>query len=142
MSTHHLIIFHARKVQRSSGAGFTLTELLTAIVISVIATYAIVNLFSAINISQRNVWYEDVATRAARAEIENARAKGVAQLAPGDTDISSRLPSSLPSGATGTLSVGSVFAGKARIVTVAITWQNGQKKVVLTGTVGQQGLLP
>lgn len=132
----------ALSAQKSTEHGFTLAELIVTVLVAGIAIISIVNLFAAISISQRNVWYEDVATRTARSEIENARAKGIGSLATGNTDIKNRLPSTLPSDATGVMNVGSVYAGQARLVTVTITWQGGVKKVVLTGTIGQQGLLP
>jgi prepilin-type N-terminal cleavage/methylation domain-containing protein len=128
--------------QRSSERGFTMVEMLVTAAVGTIAIITVVNLFTVISASQRNVWYEDVATRAARSEIENARAKGVASLVVGTTVISDRLPSTMPAGTEGTLTVGAVYAGQARLVTVTITWQGGKKKVVLSGTVGQQGLLP
>ena len=128
--------------KKPSEYGFTMVEMLVTIAIGTIVIVAVVNLFTAIGSSQRNVWYEDVATRAARSEIENARAKGINVLTYGDTDITHRLPSTLPSDATGTLNVGAVFAGQARLVTVTISWQGGSKKVVMTGTVGRQGLIP
>ena len=119
-----------------------MVEMLVTAAIGAIAIVAIVNLFTAISAGQHNVWYEDVATRAARSEIENARAKGINVLTTGTTDIDYRLPSTLPDDADGELNVGPVFAGQARLVTVTITWQGGNKKVVLSGTVGRQGLIP
>lgn len=122
--------------------GFTLIELVVTLAVGAMAIATVVSLFSAIQGNQRNVWYLDVATRAARSEIESARAKGVDQLIPGDTTITSRLPSSLPQDATGVLNVGPVFAGKSRLVTVTIKWQGGVKKVVLSGVVGRKGIIP
>lgn len=119
-----------------------MVEILIAVSIGIIVITSIVGLYTAIGASQRNIWYQDVATRAARSEIENARAKGISLLVLGDTDIKSRLPAELPSDATGTLNVGSVFAGQSYLVTVTIAWQGGAKKVVLTGVVGRQGLIP
>jgi prepilin-type N-terminal cleavage/methylation domain-containing protein len=123
-------------------SGFTMVELLVTIFVGAIVVGTIVNLFSAIGTSQLNVWYMDVATRAARSAIENARTKGVNSLALGDIDITSTLPTTLPTDAKGTMNVGSVFAGQARFVTVTITWRGGLKKVILSGVVGRQGLIP
>ena len=117
-------------------------QILIAMLVGAIVIATIVSLFVAISNAQRNVWYLDVATRTARAQIETARAKGVNLLVEGDIDIKSELPASLPQDATGILNVGPVFAGQSRLVTVTITWHGGDKEVTLTGTVGREGLIP
>jgi prepilin-type N-terminal cleavage/methylation domain-containing protein len=122
--------------------GFTLVELMVSMVIGAMAIATIISLFSMLQSNQRNVWYLDVATRAARSEIETARTKGVDLLPKGDTDIKSRLPPTLPADATGILNVGPVLYEKSRLVTVTITWQGGAKKVTLSGVVGQKGIIP
>lgn len=142
MPTHRQLPSGVTNAHRSIERGFTMVEMLVTAAVGTIAIITVVNLFAAIGVAQRNVWYEDVATRAARSEIENARAKGVAMLNSGTTDITYRLPSTLPPDVAGTLNVGQPFAGQARLVTVTISWQGNAKKVVMSGTVGQQGLIP
>jgi len=133
---------HAHTTKRSHEHGITLIELVVSITVGAIFIASIIGLFIAIGSSQRNVWYLDVATRTARSEIENARAKGVNLLTEGNTDITNNLPSALPQDATGVMNVGSVFAGRSRLVTVTITWSGGAKNVTLTGVVGRKGLIP
>ncbi len=122
--------------------GFTLVELLVTVVILGLAIVSIGGLYYSLQIAQSQTEHLDIANRAASTEIENLRNSGYSSLVPGDTiDFSSSLPSSLPQGRTGTVTITEPQSGLRR-VDVTISYKDfGKSEVVkLSSDIGIIGI--
>ena len=130
----------ASKAQQESG--FTLVELIVTIVVLGIFITSLGGLYYIMQASSVKTQHLDMATRAARTEIEQLRNNGYGLLTPGSTiDFTSSLPSSLPSDRKGTVTI-SQPADDLRRVDVQVTYTDYGKtqKVILSSNIGVIGI--
>lgn len=122
--------------------GFTIVELLVAIIIIGITTASISSLFISIQNVQRKTSYLDSATRSAQREVESLRNDNYASLTAGQTiNFTSELPTSLPSNRSGTVVVSEPSADIKRVdVTVSYTDGGKQQVVKLSSLIGVIGI--
>lgn len=122
--------------------GFTLVELLLTIIVLGIAIVSIGGLYYALQISQVQTQHLDLATRAARTEIEDLRNNGYNTLVDGSTiDFTNSLPSSLPPSKTGTVGVSEPVDGLKRVdVTIKYTDYGKVQTVTLSSDIGVIGI--
>jgi prepilin-type N-terminal cleavage/methylation domain-containing protein len=123
-------------------SGFTLVELMVAVVILGIAITGISELYYSMQRVQAENQNLDIATRAARTEIEVMRNNSYNALTPGDTiDFTSSLPSSLPSDRHGSVTISQPVDGLRRVdVTVTYTNFNKPQTVELSSEIGVIGI--
>lgn len=123
-------------------AGFTIVELLVTIAIVGITTASLASLFISIHKVQQQTIYVDSATRAAQREIEVLRNDNYASLTPGQTiDFTADLPSNLPRGSTGSVSVSQPSTDLRRVdVTVTFTESGKQRNITLSSLIGVIGI--
>jgi prepilin-type N-terminal cleavage/methylation domain-containing protein len=122
--------------------GFTLVELMTAVVILGIAITGIAELYYSMQRVQAENQNLDLATRAARTEIEVLRNNSYNSLTPGSTiNFSSSLPNSLPSDRHGSVVI-SQPTDDLRRVDVTVTYTNFGKAqtVELSSEIGVIGI--
>ena len=122
--------------------GFTIVELIVAIIVLGIVVASLSSLFLGIQRTQTQANYKENATRAAQREIESLRNNNYNSLAVG-TDISftNELSPKLPAGSTGNVVVTEPSAGLKRVdVTVTYPDKNLQHKVVLSSLIGVIGI--
>lgn len=124
--------------------GFTIVEILVVIFMFSAAIITLSSLFSYIQYAQRDVQYLDIATRAARAQVEYLRNGKYNTLTTGTpVNFSSSLPSTLPSGSTGVVNV-STPSGMSGLkqLDVKVEWPVGgiTKSTTLTALIGASGL--
>lgn len=122
--------------------GFTIVELLVAILILGIVTASISTLFISINTLQRKTSHIDSATRAAQREIETLRNDNYGSLIAGQTlDFTDQLPATLPKDRAGTAAISEPSPDLKRVdVTVTYTESGRQEKVVLSSLIGVIGI--
>lgn len=129
------------KIQNSN-RGFTLVELLLTLVVLGIAISSIAELYYSTQSAQVQSQHLDLATRAARTEIESLRNNGYNSLTPGDSiNFSDKLPASLPSDKTGIVEVSQPSDGLRR-VDVSVSYTDGPKPqtVKLSSDIGVIGI--
>jgi prepilin-type N-terminal cleavage/methylation domain-containing protein len=122
--------------------GFTLVELLLTIIVLGIAIVSIGGLYYALQISQVQTQHLDIATRAARSEIEDLRNNGYNSLVDGATiDFTSTLPPNLPSDKKGTVAISEPVSGLKRVdVTINYTDYGKKQSVELSSDIGVIGI--
>lgn len=122
--------------------GFTLVELMVTIVVLGIAISGIAGLYYTMQVSQVQTQHLDLATRAARTEIENLRNNGYNGLTSGGTlNFTASLPAALPGDKTGTVIISEPLAGLKRVdVTVTYTDYGKQQTVELSSDIGVIGI--
>ncbi len=122
--------------------GFTIVELLVAIMIIGVVTASISSLFISINTLQRKTSRIDSATRAAQREVETLRNDNYSELVAGQNiDFTNQLPTNLPADRNGTVAVSEPSADLKRVdVTVTYTDGGKQEKVVLSSLIGVIGI--
>ncbi|MBA2279102.1 type II secretion system protein [Candidatus Saccharibacteria bacterium] len=129
-------------MKKRSQAGFTIVELLVAIVVIGMIIVGITNLYITIETTQRKTYHLELATRAGERQIESLRNQQYSSLTPGvDIDFTSELPADLHSPKTGTIEVSEPSAGLRR-VDLAITYKDGadQRTVQLSSLIGVIGI--
>lgn len=122
--------------------GFTLAEVMITLVIVGALMIGLGTLFISIQRVQAQASYIETANRAAQREIETLRNGTYNSLTPGQTiDFTAQLPSSLPSGATGTVTVSEPVAGLRR-VDAMVTYRYGDisRDVTLSSLIGIIGV--
>lgn len=122
--------------------GFTLVEIMVAIVVLGITIASLSSLFISIRTVQSQTLYFDTANRAAQRQIESLRNNSYSSLTPGQTiDFTDQLPNNLPDGQAVAV-ISQPVDGLRRVdATVTYTTQYGQtKSVVLSSLIGQIGL--
>ena len=132
---------------RQRQQGFTLVEILVVMFMFSAAIITMSSLFSYIQYAQRAVQYLDIATRAARAQVEYLRNGRYSTLSSGTpVDFTSTLPSALPNGSTGVVTVSNApgISGVKKL-DVKVEWPvngNGatRKSTTLTALIGASGL--
>lgn len=123
-------------------AGFTLVELIVTVVVLGIVISSLGGLYYIMQQASIRSQRLDLATRAARTEIEQLRNSGYSSLTPGSSiDFTSSLPASLPKDRNGTVTV-SQPADDLRRVDVQITYtDNGTpQKIILSSNIGIIGI--
>ena len=122
--------------------GFTIVELIVTIVILGIAVTGIADLYYTMEIAEVQSQHLDLATRAARSEIEDLRNNGYnALVSQGTINFTSTLPTSLPRNRQGTVVVSQPVSGLVQVdVTVTYTDYNQPKTVKLTSDIGVIGI--
>lgn len=129
-------------MKRRGEEGFTLVELITAVVVLGIIGTSITALFLNIQQIQISTNYLESATRAAQREIESLRNSNYNNLTPGSTiTFTDQLPDDLPSGKTGTVVVSEPSPGVRRVdVTVTYTHEDTPRKVEMSSLIGVIGI--
>lgn len=122
--------------------GFTLVELIITIVILGIAVTGIGDLYYTMQIAEVQSQHLDLATRAARSEIEDLRNNGYnALVSQGSINFTNSLPASLPRDRQGTVAISQPVSGLVQVdVTVTYTDYNHPKTVKLTSDIGVIGI--
>ena len=122
--------------------GFTIVELLVAIMIIGVVTASISSLFISINTLQRKTSHIDSATRAAQREVETLRNDNYGALIAGQSiNFTDQLPTSLPADRKGSATVSEPSPDLKRVdVTVTYTDGGKQEKVVLSSLIGVIGI--
>jgi len=122
--------------------GFTLVELLLTIVVLGIVITSLGGLFYITQILEVQSQHLDLATRAARTEIEDLRNAGYDTLTPGDTiNFTSSLPTELPPSRSGTVTISQPASGLRRVdVTVSYTDYGQPETVTLSSDIGIIGI--
>lgn len=123
-------------------SGFSLVELLAAIIVLGIVAGSITSIFGGIQRVQTATGYHETATRAAQRQVEVLRNNNYASLTPGSTiDFSSNLPNSLPNSKIGTVQVSEPVPGLRR-VDVTVSYLHGEKthNVRLSSLIGEIGI--
>lgn len=122
--------------------GLTLIELMITIVVLGISIAGIGSLYYYMQNMQVESQHLDLATRAARTEIEVLRNNSYNSLTPNSTiDFSSSLPSQLPPGKSGTVKVTEPTPGLRQLdVTVTYTDFGKTETVQLTSDIGVIGI--
>lgn len=126
----------------ASARGFTLIELLITILVLGIVIGGLSGLYYSMQVMQVQSQHLDIATRAARTEIERLRNDGYSSLTPGDTiNFTAKLPDELPPSRKGTVAISQPTEGLRRI-DVTITYQDYGKpqKVKLSSDIGVIGI--
>lgn len=127
---------------RRNEAGFTLIELIVTITVMGLLVAGIVNLYIAIETSQRKSYHLELATRAGERQIEALRNAQYGSLEPGeDIDFTSTLPEDLPAPRTGIVEVTEPESGIRRVdVTISYKDGSGTKTVKQSSLIGIIGI--
>lgn len=130
-----------QRIQRRQD-GLTLVELLVAVIVLGIAITGIAGLYYTMQVMQTRSQHLDIATRAARTEIEVLRNNSYGSLTPDSTvDFTSSLPTSLPHDRQGTVAISQPTDGLRRVVvTVTYTDFGKSQKVILSSDIGIIGI--
>ena len=123
-------------------SGFTLMELLVTIVVLGIVISSLGGLYYLMQANEVRSQHYDLATRAARTEIEDLRNNGYDSLTPGSSiNFTSNLPSGLPSNKSGSVAISEPVQGLRRVdVTVSYTDYGYTQKITLSSDIGIIGL--
>ena len=126
---------HVFRIKGKRQQGFTIVEVIVVIVVLAIGMGALINLFTSIQSAQRNATYVDIASHAARTEIERLRSADFNSIQAGGTYPFSQLPSTLPPGSVGTITVSTpANAPMSKQVNATVTYKVGtlDKQVAIT----------
>lgn len=129
-------------MKRHDQSGFTLVELVITILVLGVVLTSVVTLFVNIQQAQTHTRYLETATYAAQAEIESLRNINYNNLTPGQTiNFTDDLPDSLPSGATGTVTISEPVSGLRRAdVSVSYSYKGKDRTVSLSSLIGVLGI--
>ena len=123
--------------------GFTITEVLVVVSVFGITMVAMGMMFSSLQGAQRSARYLDIATNAAKDQIELLRNSNYTLLQPGTPaiDFSTSLPNELP-GKTGHAVITDPLLPNLKRVDVTITYKigNDTRTVKMTSFIGASGL--
>lgn len=122
-------------MERKKQQGFTIVEVIVVIVVLAIGMAALINLFTSIQSAQRNASYVTIATHAAHTEIDRLRTTDFDSIQAGGTYPFSQLPSTLPPGSVGTITVSTpANAIASKQVNATITYKVGalEKQVTIS----------
>lgn len=131
-------MFRLRKDQ----SGFTLVELTITILVLGFVMTSVISLFTNIQQAQTQTRYLETATYAAQSQIESMRNINYNNLIPGKTiDFTSQLPTILPQGSTGIVTVSEPSTGLRRVdVTVNYGYRGSTRTVSLSSLIGILGI--
>lgn len=129
-------------MSRNNQSGFTLVELVITILVLGVVLTSVVTMFVNIQQAQTHTRYLESATYAAQTEIESLRTINYNNLTPGQTiNFTSSLPTTLPSGSTGTVTVSEPVTGLRRVdVSVTYTYKGKSRTVTLSSQIGVLGI--
>jgi prepilin-type N-terminal cleavage/methylation domain-containing protein len=129
-------------MKRRVEEGFTLVELVAAVVVIGIIGTSITALFLNIQQIQISTNYLESATRAAQLQVESLRNSNYNNLTPGSTiNFTDELPDDLPQDSTGTVAVSEPSPGIRRVdVTVAYTFDDKPRTVEMSSLIGVIGI--
>lgn len=129
-------------MKRRVEEGFTLVELVAAVVVIGIIGTSITALFLNIQQIQISTNYLESATRAAQLQVESLRNSNYNNLTPGSTiNFTDELPDDLPQDSTGTVAVSESSPGIRRVdVTVAYTFDDKPRTVEMSSLIGVIGI--
>ncbi|HWB39463.1 MAG TPA: prepilin-type N-terminal cleavage/methylation domain-containing protein [Candidatus Saccharimonadales bacterium] len=127
---------------KTNEAGFTIIEVIVALVTVSLFVVGIGNLFAQITNTQHDSELLSSATRAGQSEIESLRNSDYTALTAGtNIDFSSSLPSDLPDNSTGIVVVTQPSTDIRRVdVTITYPISHGTHKVELTSLIGIIGI--
>ncbi len=123
--------------------GFTVAEIIVVVAVFTTMMISLASFSSILQGVQRNGRYLDIATNAAKDEIETLRNSNYALLTPGQTiDITSSLPNTLPAGSTGSAAISDPALANLKRVDVTISYPSGTypHTVKLSALIGASGL--
>jgi prepilin-type N-terminal cleavage/methylation domain-containing protein len=142
MSRRPLALQSSAQILGNDTGGFTLIELMVTIVVLGIVITSLGGLYYIMQITQVQSQHLDLATRAARTEIENLRNNGYDSLTNGSNiNFTSTLPPALPPGKRGTVVVSEPLSGLKRVdVTIAYTDYGRPETVILSSDIGIIGI--
>lgn len=122
--------------------GYSVIEVLMAIVIAGILFSAVIALYSNVLIVQDRTQKLEIATRAAHQQIESLRNLQYNALEEGeDINFSDNLPGGLPVGSTGIVEVSGADQGLKRVdVTVTYPFRDSSNSVTVTSLIGVIGI--
>lgn len=122
--------------------GYTIVELLVAIVVIGIVVASISTLFININTFQQKTSQIDTATRAAQRKIEMLRNDNYGSLTSGQTiNFTNELPDTLPKDKQGIVLVSEPTPDIKRVdVTISFSESGRQEKIVLSSLIGVIGI--
>lgn len=126
---------------KETQGGFTIVEVVVVIAVFAIGLGSISALFASIQLTQRNNRYLTAATRAARTEVDKIRSTMFTSITDGTT-FTSDLPTTLPAGSTGTVTVSvPTNAPNSKQVDVTVTYPVGTttKQVTISAYVDPDG---
>ena len=127
---------------KKGSAGFTIIEVLVAMVVLGIMIISVTELFISIDATQRRSRRLESATRAAESKIESLRNSHYNTLTPGTPlDFTAELPPGLPEPRSATVDVSEPAVGLRRL-DVTVTYREGalDKEVQLSALLGDIGL--
>lgn len=130
------------KAHKDKQDGFTIVELLTAVVVIGIVGTAITSMFLSIQQMQVGARHLETATRAAQREVETLRNRNYLNLTPGEEiNFTNQLPDTLPANRTGTVTVSEPLEGLRRVdVRVTYTHSNKDRVIELSSLIGVIGI--
>lgn len=122
--------------------GFTLVELIVTITVLGLVVTSLGSLYYIMQIVEVRSQRLDLATRAARTQIEKLRNNGYNSLVPGNTiNFSTQLPAALPPGKQGTIAISQPLPELRRIdVTVTYSDYGKTQTVRLSSNIGVIGI--
>lgn len=122
--------------------GFTIIESLTGIVVIGVIVLGVATIFWTGQAHLQRSEAYDAAVREANRKIESMRNNTYSALAAGEIDdFSDELPSSLPSGSTGTVAISEPESGLKRVdVTIEYTVNGQQEEVKMSSMIGILGI--
>lgn len=128
--------------QHNQQHGFTLVELMVTVVVLGIVILGIAGLYYNMQVVEARSQHLDLATRAARTQIEVLRNSNYKALIPGDTiNFTGNLPDALPPDAAGSATVSQPVDGLRRIdVTITYTDFGKQETIKLSSNIGVIGI--
>jgi prepilin-type N-terminal cleavage/methylation domain-containing protein len=123
-------------------SGFTLIELVVTMVVLGIIITSLSGMYYIMQSIAVQGQHLDIATRAARTEIEDLRNSGYNSLIPGSNiDFTASLPTTLPKNATGTVVISQPLSGLIKVdVTISYTDFGSQHNVELSSDIGVIGI--
>lgn len=122
--------------------GFTLVEVMIALIVVGAVAIGLTNLFISIQRIQAQATYVESANRAAQREVESLRNQTYNSLTVGQTiNFTANLTDNMPANATGTVAVTEPISGIKRVdVTVSYTYGGTSKNVTLSSYIGVLGV--
>jgi prepilin-type N-terminal cleavage/methylation domain-containing protein len=144
-------LYKTKKLNRSSPVtgrlnsiedGFTLIELVVTMVVLGIIITSLSGMYYIMQSIAVQGQHLDIATRAARTEIEDLRNSGYNSLIPGSNiNFTASLPTSLPKNASGTVVISQPLSGLIKVdVTISYTDFGSQHNVELSSDIGVIGI--
>jgi type II secretory pathway pseudopilin PulG len=130
-------------VSNQHETGFTMVEIVVVIVMFSMGIFTMGLFIGTVQGTQRNGQYLDIATNAAKDEVEQLRNSNYALLVAGQTiDFTSSLPNTLPAGKTGTAIISDPSLSNLKRVDITINYTVGSdaRTVKLSALLGESGL--